>query len=266
MIATNPKPTITFRDPVTGAVYEIPRKPITTIDADVRERWVVNIVVPQEQARALVPLPWLKPIPARGLGIISLCAIFMRHAAPPWAPLKVGPPSHNCALRVACTDTRDGTQAVWVDHRYTDCQLARVLPYVGFPPVIPALRIVRDERTLALHTGTIDCVIEADDDAPLPHAFATAEDFEVYFGAGIRSYGPAARRDAYTVVDLEKRSTNHFIHRADRRALLRIGAQAQLADGVYCTRDGTYRWRYLGLVDEHGRPLERAGTLAKLPR
>lgn len=246
------KDAITVIDPQTAQQWEIPRRKVTSIFADVSERWVVNVLADEVTCRELVPVPFLEPIPVAAGYVISLCAIFMRHAAPDWAPLQLGPASRNCALRIACRDTRTGDQAVWVDHRYSDSILVTALAKLGFPEVRADLRVTMQpdndcpdhvefktaDNTLALRLN------KTNDPAPAL-AFANAEDFERYFTAGIRSYGPAAEANTATIVDLQKRSDNHFEAMPYTGELV-TGFGEFAVDGVYRTVNGLYEWRYEG--------------------
>ena len=76
-----------------GRRYTIPRRRIGSVTADVAERWVANIAVPRVAVDNLIGCDLLEPQPHRGQWIISLCMIAIRHAAPDWAPLVVGPAS-----------------------------------------------------------------------------------------------------------------------------------------------------------------------------
>lgn len=245
---------LTIDDPTNGRRWRLPRRLVERIDAEVTERWVANVLVPPALLRAQVPLPFLQPTLVDGRGVLSLCAIFMRHAAPDWVPLHLTPASHNCALRIACTDQRDGSPAVWVDHRYSDSPLAGALTSLGFPAVLPLLRCHRDgtgptTRRLGLETLdlAIDCRLQQRRDAIGSRLFADATAFEDYFGAGIRSYGPGSTADRCTVVDLVKHSDNHF-------QATELGGFVQTAWGrwpvesVYLTCAGRYSWQMRGQI------------------
>lgn len=245
--------------------YRVPRRAMVSLDAAVSERWVANVLVTATEARRLVPPRFLEPTPGpEGLHVLSLCCIFMRHAAPSWAPLAFGPGSRNCALRVACTDVRDGSEAVWVDHRYTDSTLAYAIELLGFPPVHPLLRVdTADARGLRLATtdGVLALDLRREAMTPMPLAFADADAFHAYFCAGIRSYGPGPRPGLFSVVDLEKRSPNRFARvegLGGRLTTAAVGARG--VDGLYLTRDGRYRWTHAGWCDREGQLLDRGTT------
>jgi len=247
---------IEILDEATGRVWEVPRKRVSSVFADVSERWVANVLVPEAVCQKLTGAPFLEPIPVRGQYVLSLCAIFMRHAAPDWAPLKMGPPSRNCALRVACRDTRTGENAVWVDHRYSDSVLVEALAKLGFPAVEAKLEVDtgRDfygRRKLELRTrdNLIDLrLIEYPDVRRLrSDVFEDTAEFEAYFGAGIRSYGPAAA-NTVTKIDLHKRSDNHFEAMERYFGYLYTPLGSWSVESVYRTVNGLYEWRYGGDV------------------
>jgi len=248
---------IRIEDPATGRVWEVPRRRVTTIRAEVTERWVANVIVPEAVCRELIGPDFLAPIPTKAGYVLSLCAIFMRHAAPEWAPLHLGPASRNCALRIACTDTRTGEPAVWVDHRYSDSPLVAALAKLGFPEVHPDLDVDlgRDDygrRRFAMTTADnmIDLSLAEFPQARRAHgrAFATTKAFEDYFTAGVRSFGPGRRRGEATVVDLHNRSDNRFEPMERYFGILRTAWGSWPVDSVYRTRNGLYEWRYEGRI------------------
>jgi hypothetical protein len=252
--------TLSITDPATGRVWEVPRRLTRTVVADVAERWVANVDLSQDACRRIVTPPFLEPIPVNGRHILSLCAIFMRHTAPAWAPLHMGPASHNCALRVACTDRRDGSPAVWVDHRYTDSPLAGALSKLGFAPVRPHLIVSRHPRggkqRLGLQTldGEINLdLIETSEPQPADPLFKNSEQFADYFLAGSRSYGPTDRPGQYTVVDLDKQRVGPFEAITSMHGSFKTRWGGYTCQSVYLSRNSLYRWRYVGLTNSEGR-------------
>ncbi|MGJ8654269.1 MAG: hypothetical protein ACSHX8_13500 [Opitutaceae bacterium] len=249
---------IRIHDPENDQIWEVPRRKVTSVFAEVSERWVANVIVPEAIVRELVTPSFLEPIPTKAGYVLSLCAIFMKHAAPEWAPINMGPASRNCALRVACRDTRDGTQAVWVDHRYSDSHLVEALAKLGFPEVRAKLKVEtkRDfygHRTMEMTTADnmIDLRLVEYPDAERVHgkAFADTQTFEDYFMAGVRSYGPAKTPNQATIVDLHKRSDNRFEAMSRYFGVLRTAWGNWRVDSVYRTRNGVYEWRYEGDVE-----------------
>jgi len=248
---------IRIEDPSTGRVWEVPRRRVTTIRAEVTERWAANAIVPEPVCRELIGPDFLEPLRTRAGYVLSLCAIFMRRAAPEWAPLRMGPASRNCALRIACRDRRSGEPAVWVDHRYSDSPLVAALAKPGFPEVRADLEVDlgRDDygrRRFAMATTDhmIDLSLAEFPQARRAHgrAFASTQAFEDYFTAGVRSYGPGRRRGDATVVDLRKRSGNRFEPMERYFGILRTARGSWPVDSVYRTREGLYEWRYEGDV------------------
>ena len=73
------KPEDHFRNPGVTRV-PIPWRLTRVIDAEVHHRWVANVVVPPQVVRRLVLPAFLEPITVAGKPVLSLCAIFMRHA------------------------------------------------------------------------------------------------------------------------------------------------------------------------------------------
>ena len=250
--------TIRIYDAEQDRTWEVPRRKVTSVFAEVSERWVTNVIVPEAVLRELVTPDFLEPVPTKAGFVLSLCAIFMKHAAPDWAPLKMGPPSRNCALRVACRDVRDGSDAVWVDHRYSDSHLVEVLAKLDFPAVHAKLRVATERdfyghRTLQMVTldNMLDLQLVEYPEAQRVHgrAFNDAEDFEDYFLAGSRSYGPSHAANKATIVDLHKHSDNRFEHMERYFGVLRTAWGNWKVDSVYRTRKGIYEWRYEGDVE-----------------
>lgn len=248
---------IRITDPENNQTWEVPRRKVMSVFAEVSERWVANVIVPEAVVRELVTPDFLEPIPTKAGYVLSLCAIFMKHAAPEWAPLKMGPASRNCALRVACIDKRDGTQAVWVDHRYSDSILVEALAKLGFPEVKAKLKVTsaRDfygHRTLQMATADnmLDLQLVEYPEAQRVHgrAFVDTQRFEDYFLAGVRSYGPASEPNLATIVDLHKRSDNRFEPMERYFGVLRTAWGSWKVDSVYRTQNGLYEWRYEGDV------------------
>jgi hypothetical protein len=257
-LLAQPRP-IRVRDPRDGKVWSVPVRPTTRLDADVAERWFVNVALAAACFRSVVPLPFLAPDLRHGCAVLSLCRIRMRHAAPDWAPLALGPASDNCALRMGCIDTRDGSPAVWIDRRLTTHILGRVLRRLGFPPVEPDL-VVRsghpDALTLHARTGTLRCEVRPGS-AAAPRLFADAMELTTWVTAGVRSYARAAVAGRFEVVDLEKGSPNVFVHLADCGGRLSTPWGCWPIDGAYRTIDGAYQWRVLGMVDAAGNVAAR---------
>lgn len=252
---------IRIYDAKNDTTWTIPRKRTNAVVAEVSERWVANVIVTEAVCRELIRVPFLEPIRTEAGYVLSLCAIFMTHAAPVWAPLKMGPASQTCALRIACVDTRDGTQAVWVDHRYSDSVLVEALAKLGFPQVHAKLQVERGRDSYKhrqLNMSTRDHMVDLRliEYPEVPHAepkaFDTAEAFEHYFVAGVRSYGPGGTAGRYAIVDLHKRSDNHFELMDQYYGYLRTAWGNWRVDGIYRTRNGLYEWRYEGdvAVDE----------------
>jgi hypothetical protein len=260
MIA-DPQPLL-ITDPATGNRWRLPARPVSRVDAEVAERWFLNVALAPERFREFVPLEFLAPDLRGGRAVLSLCRIRMRHGAPDWVPLELGPACDNCALRVGCIDLRDGSPAVWVDRRTTTHVLGRALRLLGFPAVDPELRMVRaDDQALVMDAGGgIHAEVRA---GQAPHAgrdprgglFADAAELTAWVQRGIRSYTAAAEDGRYLVVDLEKEGARDFSACAGWGGWLRTPRGAWPVDGVYRTSGGRYRWRVLGRIDGHGRPL-----------
>ena len=241
--------TIRVTDDVTGYVWEIPKRHTTELVADVHERWVANVIVPERVACSLVQAPFLEPEKSNGHYVVSLCMIFMRHAAPAWAPLNMGPASRNCALRVACIDVRDNSPAVWVDHRYSDSQLVEALSKLGFPPVHARLKVSIHDHGMEIRTtdGIVDLrMVEHAIQVNRPKAFASLENFEHYFTKGVRSYGPGINANEATIIDMYKDADNAFEHMRYYHGYLKTSLGAWPVDSVYRTLNGRYRWIYQG--------------------
>lgn len=257
--------TLHVTDPVSGSVWQVPKRITRTIHADVAERWVANAQVTRAVARRIVAPAYLEPMPMNGRHVLSLCAMFMRHAAPIWAPLHMGPASHNCALRIACIDLRDNSPAVWVDHRYTDSCLAGAVSKLGFAPVRPHLAVSRHPRggRQRLSMQTLDEAINLDlieTTAPAPHdpLFNSTQQFADYFLAGVRSYGPTDRPGRYTVVDLDKKRVGPFEAITAMQGKLKTGWGDYACHSVYRSRNCLYHWHYIGLTDGEGRVIPGA--------
>ena len=245
-------------DPVNKQTWEVPRKQVTSVFAEVSERWVANVIVPEAVVRKLVTPDFLEPVPTGAGYVLSLCAIFMKHAAPEWAPLKMGPASRNCALQVVCRDTRDGTQATWMDHCYSDNVLAEALTKLGFPEVIAKLKVSSERdfyghRTLQIATADnmldLQLVEYPDSQRVRGSAFADTQTFEDYFQVGARTYGPTSQPNKATIVDLYQRSDNRFEPMERHFGVLRTAWGNWKVDSVYRTCNGLYEWRYEGDVE-----------------
>ena len=242
-----------IEDPATKRTWHIPVRSITAVDADVSERWMVNARLHPRRFRDIVPAPFLEPQLVGGSVVLALCAIRMRHAAPIWAPLDLGPASMNCALRVACRDVRTGVPVVWVASRFTDSVLAPALAHLGFPPVHGGLvdRGGHGRLELEADAGALRIGLQPGQ-AASPELFADAEALGAFIAAGVRSYGPGSGPDRYAVIDLEKRADNVFVHQAGVDGWLRTPWGDCTIDGVYRTTDGLYRWTCHGEVDGRG--------------
>lgn len=235
-----------------GQQYTIPRRRIGSVTAEVAERWVANVAVPRAVVDRLIDCDLLEPEPHAGEWIVSLCMIAIRHAAPDWAPLKLGPASRNAALRVACRDRRTGEPAVWVDRRWSDCALVEALAKLNFPAVHAGLRcdLERDYAIIAAPDRQFECRLTYDPGiANYDALFADAAAFQDYFSAGVRSFGPGRTAGRCAVVDLHKHSDNQFERRVGWRGTLHIEGETWVCRSVYRTVHGRYQWRYQGEVD-----------------
>jgi len=242
-------PLIALKDPDTGKVWKLDQfKEIKNVNADVYERWVINCVVPEEVLKNLIKVDFLEPILVKGKAILSLCAIFMRHAAPVWMPLNLGPRSHNCALRVACIDTRDGSQAVWVDERHTDSFLGPVLGLLGFPPVVTGLKVKHTEKVLEFDTknNSVRCHLQKGQGEE-ETVFENDKHFDDYFCAGIRSYSPHGKGKRIEIIDLHKMKDNKF-HKQEMKGFLQTPFGKWPVESVYLTENGLYQWVHEGKV------------------
>ena len=252
-IKVNEKREILVTDPRSGVTIQFPDKPITCIQAEVSERWVFNVLVPKKLCAQLVPVSFLEPTLIGGEAVLSLCAIFMRHAAPDWWPLALSPGSHNCALRVACTDRRTGEDVVWVDTRYTDSSYGWLLKRLGFPAIEQQLTLTRtaDKAGETIDLGTIDQAIHVHSfpGQTRSQVFGAATDFDAYFGAGIRSYGPTETPGRYAVVDLLKESNNTFTAMQAAGWLVTPEGRWPL-DSVFRTVNGEYKWHFHGYLTD----------------
>lgn len=243
-------PLIALKDPDTGKVWKLDHfKEIKNVNADVYERWVVNCEVEEKTVRDLVKLDCLEPVLVKGKAVLSLCAIFMRHAAPAWMPLSLGPGSHNCALRVACTDTRDGSPAVWVDKRHTDSFLGPVLGLLGFPPVITGLKVKQTKKCLEFRTknSEIECLLTKGEEKN-DNLFDKDSDFDDYFCAGVRSYSPFGKGKRIEIMDLHKLKDNKF-YKQNLRGTLKTEFGEWPVESVYLTENGIYQWVHEGKVN-----------------
>ncbi len=237
-------------------VWRVPVRQITVVEAEVSERWMVNARMHPSRFRELVPAQFLEPQLVDGSVVLALCAIRMRHAAPAWAPLALGPASMNCALRVGCRDSRDGRPCVWVTKRFTDSVLATTLAELGFPAVSGGLVDHGGVGRLDLSAGGGLVQVQAGPGhAPAPELFGSGEALDAFIAAGVRSYAPGRTPGHWSVIDLEKRAENNFIHCVGWEGWLRTPWGDCTIDGVYRTVDGFYRWSCHGEVDDHARPL-----------
>lgn len=242
-------PLVTLKDPDTGKIWKVDQfKEIKNVNADVYERWVVNCVVPKDVLQKLIQVDFLEPVLVKGKAVLSLCAIFMRHAAPAWMPLNMGPGSHNCALRVACTDTRDGSPAVWVDKRHTDSFLGPVLGLLGFPPVITGLKVKQREDELKFICKGRELVCELQTGYGSQESlFDRDKDFDDYFCAGVRSYSPFGKGNRIEIIDLHKMTDNGF-HKKELTGILKTHLGEWAVESVYLTENGLYKWAHEGQV------------------
>ncbi len=244
-------------DPRKDRFVSVKRRAITKIKADVYERWVANVIVPKHLCDEIVEAPFLEPLLVNGSAVLSLCAIFMRHGAPGWVPLQLGPASHNCALRVACTDKRDGTDAVWVDHRYTDSMYAAVMDLFDFPKIFPYLQVRRcddgknEALSLDCSNGALALEMDNNHQRRTSRLFDNAQVFGDYFNAGVRSYGPG-KEQSFAVVDLHKQGNPQFIELEDWRGVLDTLIGRWHCESIYRTENQMYEWEFLGYCDEQG--------------
>lgn len=237
--------------------WSIPNKQTKAIVAQVSEYWVANVIVPETACRELIQPSFLEPIPTPVGYIISFGAIFMKHSAPTWIPVRMGPASQNCVLSIACKDTRNGKPVTWIDQRYSDNILAEALEKLGFFQVHAKLKVDRSRdmykhRQLNMYTcdNMLDlCLVEYPEAPPAePVAFSNASDFEQYYTKGTRSYGPGQKDGHCTMVDLHTSENEHFELMNRYYGYLRTAWGNWKIDGVYRSRNGIYEWQYNGEI------------------
>ena len=246
---------ITVHDPITGQTWAVPAKPVTVVNADVAERWFINVALPLNEFRAIVSAPFLEPAVRNGHAVLSLCRIRIRHAAPDWMPLKIGPSSDNCAVRVGCIDSRDGSSAVWICQRLTTHILGGVLKRLGFPAVDHDMYVSQGHGfPLGGNTSGVHCTL-IPERKKQPQLFANDVELSNWVVAGVRSYGASEIPNQFDVVDLEKGSPNMFTFLPGYGGILTTPHGKWRADGVYKTINGIYQWRNLGRVDQYGNPV-----------
>jgi hypothetical protein len=250
-------PELTVRDPVTGQEWTVPRRPLRSVVADARERWMVNVAVAPAEAARLIEAPFLVPDLIDGKAVMALCVIAMDHAAPDWAPLALGPAVLACALRVGCRHRRTGEPAVWVATRHTDHVLGRALPLLGFPDIQVGLRTLPGLQPGLAARGVL--VAMRPEPAPASALFAVDTDFDAFIAAGVRSYGRGPTPGSWSAVDLVKDQPSTFTRLTDRRARLVLDGMPWDVDSIYRCPGGRWRWDVLGAVDAAGDGL--AGPL-----
>jgi hypothetical protein len=237
-------------------VWRLPLRQIRAVEADVAERWMVNVRMPLRRFREIVPPLFLEPLLVDGSLLLALCAIRMRHAAPLWAPLSLGPASMNCALRVACRDQRDGRSCVWVTQRYTDNGLAPALAHLGFPSVAGGLVDRGGPGCLDFMAGDGLIQVQArPGKGSAPELFTDAATLDSFLNTGVRSYSPGRGPGRWAVIEREQRIRTPFTHCAAWEGWLRTPWGDCTIDGIYRTVDGLYRWTGHGEVDDRGTPL-----------
>jgi hypothetical protein len=251
-------PELVVRDPVTGQDWKVPSRPLRSVIADARERWMINVAIDPVEAARLVEAPFLIPERINGKAVMALCVIAMDRAAPDWAPLDLGPAVLACALRVGCRHRETGEPAVWVATRHTDHVLGRVLPVLGFPDIQVGLRPLPGLQPGLAARGVL--VAMRPGPAPASELFAVDTDFDAFIAAGVRSYGRGAKPGTWSAVDLLKDHASSFTRLTDRRARLILDGMPWEVDSIYRCPGGRWRWDVHGAVDAAG-----AGLVSPLP-
>ena len=238
---------LTLKDPQSPKSWTFdPFKRIKSVHADVYARWVINCIVPLKIINTLLTTtPFLKPQLINGQAVLSLCAIFMRNAAPSWMPLHLGPGSQNCALRIACIDTRDKSSAVWVGERHTNSFLAPALEFLGFPPVANDLCVTEAEEMIDFQTAdnSLICNLHEGKTETSVALFKEDKDFETYFCAGISSYSTHNQRTE--IIDLHKLKDNRFENK-NMQGRLKTSLGEWPVESAYLTKNGLYQWEHVG--------------------
>ena len=248
---------IPIHDPVTGQRWSVPQRPLRSVIADARERWMLNVAISPTEAGRLVEAPFLEPQLINGRAVLALCIIGMDRAAPDWAPLDYGPAVLACAVRVACRHRDSGEPAVWVATRCIDHVLGRTLPLLGFPDITTGLRRLPGLEPGLAAPGIL--VAMRPGPAPRPTLFNDTRVFDDFIADGVRSYGRGSRPGTWSTVDLHKDHPSTFHLVTDRAANLVLAGRPWPVDGIYRCAGGRWQWEVLGLVDAHGNGL--AGQL-----
>lgn len=247
------EPVLSLHDPINERTWEVPERPIRSVWADARERWLLNVSAELPVAASLVEAPFLEVEAHHGMGVLSLCLIRMDRAAPDWAPLSMGPAVTGCAVRVACRHRTTGEPCVWVATRCTDHLLGSLLPRLGFPDVAVGLQAT-ERGWPSCRAPWVEARVEHGIAAP-SRLFATSTAFDDLIARGIRSYGRGPTTGTWSVIDLIKDAPSTFRMHRDLVGTLELPGGCYDLDSICSCAGGRWHWDILSPVDDAGRPL-----------
>lgn len=232
-----------------------PVRRITAVAGEVAERFVVAARLPPSRFRELVPAAFLEPRLVDGSLALWVSVLRLRHVAPAWWPLELGPAGLAAAIHLACIDRRDGRPAAWVGGRYSGSALASALSGLGFPAVDGGL-------TDQGQPGRLD--VSAAEGLMQVHAAPGNGAASVLFpetGALTRllaapaSYAPGRAAGRHAAVACERLADETLAPCSGWEGWLRTPWGDCTIDGIWRGEGGRWRWSGRGEVDGDGHAL-----------
>ena len=226
-----------------------------SVSGRIVERWVINFRMRPDDAAALVPVPWLRPLPVEGDVIWSYCPYVIADLHYGAVPLRRAPMVF-AAGRLSVVDVNDpkGATVAWVPGRVGAHRsvgpVARTLLRLPFGSVDVSLSTPPGVRRLAIGGRRGDAVFAATlDDTDLdehvggPDAntkFATTSAFETFF-ACTTSWAPGTCSRSVARLELDAHGTAW--RRVTASAVSGSAVpRAAVLDSAFHGTGGTYRW------------------------
>jgi hypothetical protein len=226
------------------------------IHAFVRTRLIFNFAVDPRVLGNRLKVDWLAPQVLDGAAVCSICFLDLHSVTFGSLPKEVGLTSANCAIRWGVVDLRNGDPAVWVESRLTGSPFASFVTRLGFPGFHP----LADVEIVAKGSG-FRVAVEGGADAPrfaatsVPASdgptrlFSSADAFENFIAAGVRSFAPAADGRDLNVVDLFKEGGEFERLHVEAMDDLVVAPDLVIPqsdfDGAYLKQGSRYTWSYV---------------------
>ncbi len=235
---------------------------LPSVRAALAERFIINFRMRPEALAGFLPVPWLRPQPINGYGVVSFCILDLRGITVAPLPTLAGLRSISCAPRYAVLDaSKEGAPpAVFVTERHTNSEFGAWFTTLGFsaphPHVNAAIEHREDGTALRVsdpEQGDLFSASVRPTQALDSELLASKEAFAEFIAEGVSSYGRSRYEGRLTKLDLYKEDADYEVLAVDDVGgplVERWQEAGAVLDSAFRTSGGRYEWAYHGLTEK----------------